>query len=206
MEIIVDGGHSVTIVIGLTGGIASGKSTVSNMIRKQGLRVVDADIIAREVVEIGQPAYKKIIETFDGILDEDKSINRQKLGSIIFVDEKKRQQLNSIVHPAVREEMLKQVESEKQKNALAVVLDIPLLFESKLTHIVDKTILVYVDEHIQLERLMERNDYTEHEARMRIESQMPLKEKLKLADYVINNNGSLEETERQLRNILDTII
>lgn len=206
MEIIVDGGHSVTIVIGLTGGIASGKSTVSNMIRKQGLRVVDADIIAREVVEIGQPAYKKIIETFDGILDEDKSINRQKLGSIIFADEKKRQQLNSIVHPAVREEMLKQVESEKQKNALAVVLDIPLLFESKLTHIVDKTILVYVDEHIQLERLMERNDYTEHEARMRIESQMPLKEKLKLADYVINNNGSLEETERQLRNILDTII
>ena len=206
MEIIVDGGHSVTIVIGLTGGIASGKSTVSNMIRKQGLRVVDADIIAREVVEIGQPAYKKIIETFDGILDEDKSINRQKLGSIIFADEKKRQQLNSIVHPAVREEMLKQVESEKQKNALAVVLDIPLLFESKLTHIVDKTILVYVDEHIQLERLMGRNGYTEHEARMRIESQMPLKEKLKLADYVINNNGSLEETERQLRNILDTII
>jgi len=206
MEIIVDGGHSVTIVIGLTGGIASGKSTVSNMIRKQGLRVVDADIIAREVVEIGQPAYKKIIETFDGILDEDKSINRQKLGSIIFADEKKRQQLNSIVHPAVREEMLKQVESEKQKNALAVVLDIPLLFESKLTHIVDKTILVYVDEHIQLERLMERNSYTEHEAKMRIESQMPLKEKLKLADYVIYNNGSLEETERQLRNILDTII
>ncbi len=206
MEIIVDGGHSVTIVIGLTGGIASGKSTVSNMIRKQGLRVVDADIIAREVVEIGQPAYKKIIETFDEILDEDKSINRQKLGSIIFADEKKRQQLNSIVHPAVREEMLKQIESEKQKNALAVVLDIPLLFESKLTHIVDKTILVYVDEHIQLERLMERNGYTEHEARMRIESQMPLKEKLKLADYVINNNGSLEETERQLRNILDTII
>ncbi len=206
MEIIVDGGHSVTIVIGLTGGIASGKSTVSNMIRKQGLRVVDADIIAREVVEIGQPAYKKIIETFDGILDEDKSINRQKLGSIIFADEKKRQQLNSIVHPAVREEMLKQVESEKQKNALAVVLDIPLLFESKLTHIVDKTILVYVDEHIQLERLMGRNGYTEHEARMRIESQMPLKEKLKLADYVINNNGTLEETERQLRNILDTII
>ncbi|MGN7939584.1 dephospho-CoA kinase [Bacillus sp. 7586-K] len=196
----------MTIVIGLTGGIASGKSTVSNMIRKQGLRVVDADIIAREVVEIGQPAYKKIIETFDGILDEDKSINRQKLGSIIFADEKKRQQLNSIVHPAVREEMLKQVESEKQKNALAVVLDIPLLFESKLTHIVDKTILVYVDEHIQLERLMGRNGYTEHEARMRIESQMPLKEKLKLADYVINNNGSLEETERQLRNILDTII
>ncbi|MDQ0224635.1 dephospho-CoA kinase [Metabacillus niabensis] len=196
----------MTIVIGLTGGIASGKSTVSNMIRKQGLRVVDADIIAREVVEIGQPAYKKIIETFDGILDEDKSINRQKLGSIIFADEKKRQQLNSIVHPAVREEMLKQVESEKQKNALAVVLDIPLLFESKLTHIVDKTILVYVDEHIQLERLMGRNGYTEHEARMRIESQMPLKEKLKLADYVINNNGTLEETERQLRNILDTII
>ncbi len=206
MEIIVDGGHSVTIVIGLTGGIASGKSTVSNMIRRQGLRVVDADIIAREVVEIGQPAYKKIIETFDGILDDDKSINRQKLGSIIFADEKKRQQLNSIVHPAVREEMLKQVEFEKQKNALAVVLDIPLLFESKLTHIVDKTILVYVDEHIQLERLMERNGYTEHEARMRIEAQMPLKEKLKLSDYVIINNGSLEETERQLQNILDTLI
>lgn len=193
----------MTVVIGLTGGIASGKSTVSNMIKEMGITVVDADQIARDVVEIGEPAYNKIVEVFGiEILLKDQSLNREKLGALIFSDQKKREQLNEIVHPAVRKEMLQQVKKEKELESRAVVLDIPLLFESKLTYLVDKTILVYVDEKTQLERLMQRNGYTEEEAKLRIQSQLPLKEKRKLADEIIDNNGSLENTQTQLNAVL----
>jgi dephospho-CoA kinase len=193
----------VTVVIGLTGGIASGKSTVSKMFREKGIRVVDADQIAREVVEVGKPAYQKIVETFgEEILQADQTINREKLGALIFADEKKREQLNQIVHPAIRKEMLKQSQEEKEKHAKVVVLDIPLLFESNLTHLVDKTILVYVDEETQLKRLMKRNDLSEKDAKLRISSQLPLKEKIRLSDEVINNNGSIEETQTQLQQLI----
>ena len=197
----------MTVVLGLTGGIASGKSTVSTMIRKHGIHVIDADIISREVVEVGKPAYYQIVELFgEDILHDNHTINREKLGGLIFADEKKRNQLNRIVHPAIREEMLKQTKEEKEQNAKAVVLDIPLLFESKLTHLVDKTILVYVDEKTQLERLMKRNGFSEEEAMMRIRSQLPLKEKISLSDELINNNGSIEETEIQLHEILTKLM
>lgn len=197
----------MTVVIGLTGGIASGKSTVSNMIRKQGIRVIDADKIAREVVEIGKPAYEQIVKTFgQDILHEDKTINREKLGTLIFSEESKRQQLNQIVHPAVREEMLKQTEEEKAHQAKIVVLDIPLLFESKLTYMVDKTIVVYVDEETQLKRLMKRNSYSEEEAKIRIGSQLPLKEKVMLADEIIHNQGSIEETRAQVHELINKLI
>lgn len=196
----------MTGVIGLTGGIASGKSTVAAILRKQGIKVVDADQISREVVEVGKPVYKKIIEVFGiGILNDDKSINRGKLGSIIFSDETKRQELNSIVHPAVRKEMIFQIEEARKKKLNTVVLDIPLLFESNLTHMVQKTILVYVDEQTQLQRLMARNQYSEEEAIMRIQSQMPLKEKVKLSDYVIDNNGPIESTEQQVLELIQTL-
>ena len=197
----------MTVVLGLTGGIASGKSTVSTMIRKHGIRVIDADIISREVVEVGKPAYRQIVELFGkDILHDNDTINRERLGALIFADEKKRNQLNRIVHPAVREELLKQTKEEKEQDAKAVVLDIPLLFESKLTHLVDKTILVYVDEKTQLERLMKRNGFSEDEAMMRIRSQLPLKEKIILSDELINNNGSIEETEIQLHEILSKLM
>lgn len=191
------------IVIGLTGGIASGKSTVSNMIRNLGFEVIDADIAARKVVEPGEPAYFKIVESFgEHILTEDGRIDRPKLGSIIFQNEEKRLLLNSIVHPAVRKLMMDEKEEILRKGARAVFLDIPLLFESKLTYMVDRIILVYVDEKTQLKRLMDRNGFTEKEATDRIRSQMPLKEKVALADAVIDNNGTLEETREQLIDLL----
>jgi dephospho-CoA kinase len=197
----------VTVVIGLTGGIASGKSTVSDMLRKQGIRVIDADQIAREVVEIGKPAYEQIVKTFgQDILHEDKTINREKLGTLIFSEENKRQQLNKIVHPAVRKEMLKQTEEEKAHQAKIVVLDIPLLFESKLTYMVDEIIVVYVDEETQLKRLMKRNSYSEEEAKIRIGSQLPLKEKAELADEIIHNQGSIEETRAQVHELISKLI
>lgn len=192
-----------TVVIGITGGIASGKSTISNIIRSLGFVVVDADIAAREVVMPGEPAYQKIIETFgEEILLENKEINRAKLGSIIFHNEEKRLILNSIVHPAVRQKMLADKDAAIERGEKTVFMDIPLLFESKLTYMVDRTILVYVDENTQLKRLIERNQLSKEEALARIQSQMPLSEKKALADAVIDNNGTIDQSKEQLLEIL----
>lgn len=193
----------MSLVIGLTGGIASGKSTVSNMLKEMAITVIDADVEARLAVEKGEPAYQKIIAEFGvDILLDTEEIDRVKLGSIIFHNAEKRQLLNGIVHPEVRNRMNNQVEAAKVRGEQVIVLDIPLLFESKLTHMVEKTILVYVDRDIQLNRLMERNDLSLEDAEARISSQMPLSDKVALADAVINNNGSITETKKQLNEIL----
>ncbi|MEC1770612.1 dephospho-CoA kinase [Schinkia azotoformans] len=193
----------MTTVLGLTGGIASGKSTVATMLRDLGIVIIDADVIAREVVEVGEDAYFKIIGAFGRtLLHDDRTINRQKLGEVIFNNEQKRKVLNSIVHPAVREKMSRLKMEFIEKGEKIIVLDIPLLFESKQTHLVEKVILVYVDRDVQVKRLMQRNGLSVEEAEARINSQMPLTEKIPLADAVINNNGSIEETKEQLLAIL----
>ena len=191
------------LIIGLTGGIASGKSTVANMLRDKNIPIVDADVVAREVVEMGTDTYKELVREFgEEILNTDKSLNRPKLGSIIFQDETKRQKLNNIMHPSIRTSMKEKTQKYLKEGHEVVVMDIPLLFESKLTHLVDKTLLVYVTKETQLKRLMERNDLTEKEATDRINSQMPLSEKVKLSHAVIDNNGPLTKTEQQLNDIL----
>lgn len=193
----------MSLVIGLTGGIASGKSTVSNMLKEMNITVIDADVEARLAVEKGEPAYQKIIAEFgDDIVVSGGVIDRQKLGSIIFHNAEKRQLLNRIVHPEVRKRMNDQVEAARVHGERVIILDIPLLFESKLTYMVEKTILVYVDREIQLKRLMERNDLSLEDAEARIKSQMPLSEKVALADAVINNNGSITETKKQVVEVL----
>ncbi|CAG9619595.1 dephospho-CoA kinase [Sutcliffiella rhizosphaerae] len=190
-------------IIGLTGGIASGKSTVANMFRDKNIPVVDADIVAREVVEIGTNTYKQLVETFGNeILNSDRSLNRPKLGSIIFQDEEKRKQLNNIMHPAIRSKMKEQTKQYIEKGHETVVMDIPLLFESKLTHLVDKIVLVFVNEKTQLKRLMNRNELSEKEAVDRISSQMPLKDKVALSHAIIDNNDTLSYTKQQLEEIL----
>lgn len=189
----------MTIVVGLTGGIASGKSTVAAIFREMGIPVIDADQIAKEVVQNGRAAYSKIVETFGkGILQEDLEINRAALGQIIFHNEQERQKLNSIVHPEVRKEMLKQKEQLIAEQYQLVVLDIPLLFESKLTYLVDQVVVVHVNELVQLERLQKRNNLSKEDALARIKSQLPLTEKAKMADFIINNNGSIAETKEQV--------
>ena len=194
----------MSLVIGLTGSIATGKSTVAKMFRQLGIPVIDADILAREVVEPGEDAYKEVIETFgEDILLEDKTLNRKQLGEIVFTDETKRKQLNGIVHPAIRKRMLEKRDHFIREGNQCVVLDIPLLFESKLQEFVDKVLVVYADQEIQLQRLMARNEFTEEEAMQRIQSQMPVKEKASLADAVINNNSTKEETYEQLRQLLE---
>ncbi len=193
----------MSIIVGLTGGIASGKSTVSSILIEKGITVIDADLEARLAVEKGEEAYNEIVSHFgEQILLKDGSINREKLGSVIFHNQDQRLKLNSIVHPAVRKRMLMKKEEAIDKGEELVIMDIPLLFESKLTSMVDKTIVVYVDETTQLERLMNRNQLSKADALARVRSQMPLKEKIQLADAVINNNGTIEETKKQLLNIL----
>lgn len=191
------------MIIGLTGGISSGKSTVSNMLKQLEIPIIDADVIAREVVNPGEEAYDQIVAHFgDAILNEDKTIARKKLGAIIFNDEEERKKLNSIVHPAIRLRMKQKKEQYLEEGFQHVVLDIPLLFESQLTYLVDKTLLVYVDEDVQMDRLVLRDRTTIEDARSRIKSQMPLKDKVTLADEVINNNGTLEDTRDQLNKVL----
>ncbi|MGV2622370.1 UNVERIFIED_CONTAM: dephospho-CoA kinase [Halobacillus marinus] len=193
----------MTVVIGLTGSIASGKSTISAMFKELGIPVVDADVISRKVVEPGEAAYTRIVEAFGSdILLEDRTIDRKKLGGVVFSNEEKRKELNGIVHPEVRKEMVRQRECYKEEGHRAVVLDIPLLFESKLTVYVEKTLVVYVEEETQLRRLMERDQSTSEDAEARIASQIPVKKKAALADAVIDNNGSVEQSFDQLKDIL----
>lgn len=191
------------MIIGLTGSIASGKSTVVKMIESYGLPIVDADVVARQVVEPGTTTLKKIAEAFGPeIIAHDGSMDRAKVGSIIFHNEEMRKTLNSIIHPAIREEMLRQRDEFISFGEKNIIMDIPLLFESKLEHFVEKIIVVSVNKEVQLKRLMERNSFTEEEANARIATQIPVIEKEQLADAVIHNNGSLEDTAIQLQNIL----
>ncbi|MQR95314.1 dephospho-CoA kinase [Fictibacillus phosphorivorans] len=194
----------MTVIIGLTGGIATGKSTVSNIIKSQGIPVVDADIISREVVMPEKEAYEKIVACFGNqILNDDKTINRAALGEIIFNDSEKRTMLNEIVHPAVRKEMKRQADLYQRSGESLVVMDIPLLFESNLTHMVDRTWLVYAAPELQLQRLINRNHFSEKQALSRIHSQMPITEKKELADVIIMNNGSLAELENDVLLLLN---
>ena len=195
------------IIIGLTGGISTGKSTVSKQLKTQyHLPIVDADLIAREVVEPGKPAYKEIVRYFHnlvpGLLIEDsKQLNRPALGKAVFNNEMYRKKLNSIVHPAVRSEIAKQVIKNWVLGKSAVILDVPLLFETRLDKFCGVNVAVLCSEESQLERLMKRDNISEEDAKSRIAAQMPLSEKRARADIVIENNGTLDELFSTLHQI-----
>ncbi|XP_030076517.1 dephospho-CoA kinase domain-containing protein isoform X2 [Microcaecilia unicolor] len=187
-------------LVGLTGGIASGKSTVVTVFQELGCAVIDADVIARQVVQPNEPAYQLIVQKFGNeILLENDEINREKLGSIIFSSSEKRQLLNSIIHPRIQKAMLKQIMKYFVLGYRYVILDIPLLFETnKLKRFMKHTVLVYCDPQSQLSRLMRRNGLSKAEAEARILSQLPLDEKRRLADHVIDNSGDWESTRLQV--------
>lgn len=191
------------MIIGLTGSIASGKSTVAQMLAAYQLPIVDADVIARQVVEPGTYTLQKIAEAFGSeVIAADGTMDRAKVGALIFNNEEKRTVLNGIIHPAIRAEMLRARNKYIAQGEKAVIMDIPLLFESKLQHFVEKIIVVTVSEEVQLERLMKRNGFSVEEARMRIATQIPVSEKVALADAVVFNDGTLEETAIQVQDIL----
>ena len=191
------------MIIGLTGSIASGKSTVSNMLKEQGFPIVDADLVARKVVEPGSATLQEISAEFGSeIIQRDGSLNRQKMGEWIFNDPELRKKLNNIIHPAIRKEMLSERDELVQEGYETIIMDIPLLFESQLQHFVDKILVVSVTEENQFSRLMERNGLSEIEAKARIQSQLPMAVKIQGADAVIFNDGTIEETKQQLMEIL----
>lgn len=185
-------------IIGLTGGIASGKSTVSSFFRQKGAAVLDADQIARELSEPGGELHAEYVRHFGAeVLQNDGTLDRRRIGQIVFSDPQQKQWLDTVSHPAIRGELLRKLAQKQNEKQRLILLDIPLLFESGWDKMADKTCLVYVNETIQLQRLMKRNGYTRREAQDRIAAQMPLEEKKKRADYLIDNNGSLTDTIRQ---------
>jgi dephospho-CoA kinase len=194
-------------VIGLTGGIATGKSTVSAILANAGAVIIDADRIAREAVKKGQPAYREIVEHFgETVLLPDGEINRSVLGDIIFNAPGKKQLLNKIVHPYVRKETHRQLQKigRTEPNAI-VILDIPLLIEAEMDNDLSEVIVVYVPEHVQVERLMQRDGISEADAFARIRSQMPIEEKKDKATIVVDNSGTRENTRRQTLKIFQRL-
>lgn len=181
-------------VFGLTGGIASGKSTVARLLAERGIPMVDADALAREVVLPGEPAWRAIREAFGpGVFLEDGSLDRKALGAIVFADAARRSQLNAIVHPAVSELALRRFAEHEARGATLLGYEVPLLFENGLDTVFRPAVLVAVDEATQIARLMARDGSTEQEARQRIGAQWPLAKKLERATVVVWNDGSPEE-------------
>ncbi|SHE43495.1 dephospho-CoA kinase [Caloramator proteoclasticus] len=191
-------------IIGLTGGIASGKSTVSNYLILKGLDVIDADLISREIYQVGEKAYRIVVDEFGkDILNEDLTINRKKLAQIVFSNNDQLKKLNEITHPIIFEKIKKRVYEINKMNKRVCIIDAALLFESNWYNICDIKWLVYVDKITQIKRLIERDKISEEDAVKRINAQMPIVEKIKLADFIINNSGDLRYTYEQVDILLN---
>ena len=192
-------------LLGLTGGIASGKSTVAAILRRLGAAIINADELSREVVQPEQDAWKEIITTFGpDILQEDKTLDRRKLRKIVFDNPHARKELEAIIHPRVRALAEKKITELAAGNSI-IVYEVPLLFEAQIHLWLRPVILVACEIGTQRKRLLERDHLTEIEAQRHLDAQMNLEEKRKLADYVIENDGNLEELEQKVRAVLQQI-
>lgn len=186
--------------IGLTGGIATGKSTVSRLLAERGAAIIDADVIAREIMEPEHPVLAAVSERFGpGVLNADGTLNRKKLGEIVFSNPEERKALEALTHPAIRAEMKQRMEElEAADPHRLVVADIPLLYESGLDPLFERIMVVYVPREVQLTRLMLRDGLSKEAAEQRINAQMDIEIKKERADILIDNSGGLEETKRQI--------
>ncbi|MDF2569547.1 MAG: coaE [Sporomusa sp.] len=186
-------------LIGLTGSIASGKSTVSKMLRELGAYIVDADKLSNEITQTGKPAWREIVETFGkNITEKDGQINRRRLGQIIFADAKARERLECITHPRIKEEAMVAIAKAQDQGYSIIVLDAPLLIEVGWHTWVNAVWVVYVDEKAQIVRLMMRDNSTYEDAMARIRAQLSLQKKLEYADVVINNSKTIDNTKEQV--------
>jgi dephospho-CoA kinase len=198
------------LIIGLTGGIVSGKSTVARMFKDLGAKIVDADKLGHKVILPQGAAWKRIIKIFGkDILQKDQTINREKLGKIVFANQNLLKKLNKITHPKIIKLIKKKISlakdnSKEEKKIL--IIDAALIYETKIDRLMDKIIVVYLDEEEQLKRLIKRNNLSEKEALQKIKSQIPLKEKIEIADYVIDNSNSLDKTKEQVETIWQEIV
>lgn len=195
---------TMTMVIGLTGGIATGKTTVSNYLKELGYSIIDADVIARQVVEPGTKGLRMITDTFgEKVLTSDGLLDRQHLAQLVFTSSEQLQQLNRILQPIIRERIQEPISTSKDP---VVVIDVPLLYEQHYEDLCDVVMVVSAQPQQQLERLMNRNHLTMDEAKNRVASQMPLSSKERLADVVIDNNGSVEKTRQQVKKWLNQVV
>jgi dephospho-CoA kinase len=195
-------------IIGLTGGIASGKSTVSRHLAQLGARIIDADQIARDIVAPGKPALGEIVREFGkDMLLPDGSLNRAALGKLVFGNTVIRERLNQITHPQIRADILEIISRYHGKDYLneIVIIDAPLLIETGYVPLVEAVWLVAVDEETQIKRLMIRDGYTREEAEARLKSQMSLQNKLAFANQVIDNSGTVEHTIAQVNDLWDKL-
>jgi dephospho-CoA kinase len=193
-------------LIGLTGGIASGKSTVATILKQLGAAVINADELSREVVQPGKGAWKEIVETFGAnVLQSDKTLDRKKLRTVVFDNPEARKKLEAIIHPKVRALAEEKIRELAAAGRSIIVYEVPLLFEGQLHHWLRPVILVACDINTQRQRLRDRDQLTNTEAQQHIDAQMSLEEKRKLADYVIENNGNIEELKRQVKSVLESI-
>ena len=187
-------------VIGLTGGIASGKTTVSNLFKISGVPVIDADLVARQVVEKGTVGLSALVNRFgEAILNTDGTLNRTELGKRMFSEEEIRSEVNDILQPLIRQEIISRMQAYKDQGKTLIVLDVPLLFEMHYENLCDDIIVVAVSVETQIARMEKRNGYTRQEALERIQSQMPLEEKVKRATIVWSNEGTLQELEQKVQ-------
>jgi dephospho-CoA kinase len=191
------------LIVGLTGGVASGKTTVSRVLKEEGAYIINADQIARELVRPHTPAWKKLVRAFGKkILREDGSIHRKKLADEVFANLRQRKLLNQILHPRIRKEMERRAKEIGQKDPDAVVvIDAPLLVELGDHRKMDKLIVVTSTQTQQIERLKERDGISSEEALRIFSSQMPVEDKVRLADFVIRNEGSFQETKKKTREV-----
>lgn len=193
----------MSFILGVTGSIATGKSTVTTYLREQGFAIIDADQISREVVQANTLGLEAIVTYFgETILTKDKELDRKKLGDIVFSDETKRQELNTILKEFIRKSFMDKLAEFKSQQEPVIVCDIPLLYEAGYDELMDSIMVVYVPEDIQCQRLMARDQLSEKEARKRMSSQMSIEDKKKRADVVINNEGTRADTYKQVVDFL----
>lgn len=199
----------MAVVLGVTGGIGTGKSTVLEMLSRFGAGIVSADLIAHEIIRPGMPAFAEIVERFgESIIGEDGEIDRRALGEIVFSDSRARKDLENITHPRIMqrvEEIIERFRANPQPQSVLAV-EIPLLYECGLEKTVDKVLLVAAEQQTQVNRLTSRSVMSKEQAIRRIQAQMPISEKLKRADYVIWNDGDLKSLELKLRSIWAEIL
>ena len=195
-------------MLGVTGGIASGKSTVSEMLGNLGSPLIDFDLIARQVVEPGTPGLAKIVEYFGSqVLDDDGALDRKKMSDIVFGDMEKRKKLESFTHPPIYEAFFEQVAEITKKDPEAIIqVAIPLLIELNLQYLFDKLLVIHVPAQVQIERLAIRDDISEEDAANILKAQLPIDEKLQFADFVVDNTKDLEHTRQQIEAIWEQLL
>ena len=200
----------MALIVGLTGGIVGGKSTVASMFRDLGAKSIDADRLGHSVILPYKPAWKKIVKLFgEDILRNDLTIDREKLGKIVFADQALLKKLNEITHPEIIKLIKKEINLARNKThnqEKILIIDAALIYEAKIDRLIDKIIVVYIDEDEQIKRLIKRNNLSKDEALQRVKSQIPMKEKIKKADYVIDNNEKLGKTKEQVEKIWQNLV